>query len=107
MIPEMMKMKEFFLSCMEAPEDIDEKQRNQYFGEFYMNMSFLEYNKISAMSALHRKAGSLMTEKAVTLDTTNSWTFGSPSVLWLYHSGSGPLTGKWTRCMSACHIITA
>lgn len=51
---------------MEEPEDIDEKQRNQYFGEFYMNMSFLEYNKISAMSVLHRKAGGLMTEKAVT-----------------------------------------
>ena len=109
MIPEMMKMKEFFLSCMEEPKDIDEKQRNQYFGEFYMNMSFLEYNKISAMSVLHRKAGGLMTEKAVTLDTTNSWTFGSPSVLWLYHSGSGSLDREMDEmyeCMPYYYRLT-
>ena len=109
MMPEMMKMKEFFLSCMEHPDDIDEKTRNQYFGEFYMNMSFLEYNKISAMSVLHRKAGSLMTEKAVTLDTTNSWTFGSPSVLWLYHSGCGALDEEMDEmyeCMPYYYRLT-
>ena len=49
------------------------------------------YNDISAMSRLHRSASKQMSRPAVSIQNVGGWSFGSPSVLMMYHREPGAL----------------
>ncbi len=92
-IPKMLALKELLLKAANRPGLTDE-ERNNLLGECDLVMSFLGYNDIAAMSALHQKAASLMTRNAISTGRTGSYTFGSPSVLMMFHRESGKLSDE-------------
>ena len=70
---------------------IDEAEREALSGELELLLSFLEYNRISDMSSRHKKALQLLHGPAKLISPKSIWTFGSPSVLYLYWRESGKL----------------
>lgn len=92
-IPKMLELNELVLKAAAKPS-LTETERNNLLGECDLIMSFLKYNDIAAMSALHQKAASLMTQNAVSIGNTGSYTFGSPSVLMMFHRKSGALSDE-------------
>ena len=83
-------------------ETLTEEERNDYYGECELVMSFLQYNDISAMSVYHRKACAMMQRTSRCIDASGTWTFGSPSVLMMYHRCAGMLdreNGEMLECM--------
>ncbi len=87
----------FKKTCMEittnilSDADLDEITRNQLLGEFELVLSFTKYNDINGMSEHHRKACKLMSKDTSVIDKDGIWTFGSPSVLYLFYRESGAL----------------
>lgn len=60
-------------------------------GEFARLESFLAFNDIEKMSAKHREALALLGGPATLYDWRDSWTFGQPSIFYLFWSKSGEL----------------
>lgn len=60
-------------------------------GEFARLESFMYFNDIKKMSEKHREALELLGGPATLFDWGDSWTFGQPSVLYLFWSKSGKL----------------
>lgn len=71
-------------------------------GQLALLQSFAAFNDIEKMSALHRRAwevlGGPFSNRA---DWNDSWTFGQPSVLYLFWSKSGALDRE-LACMDEC-----
>lgn len=91
MIAEMYEMRELFLEAVAEDESLSDAERNNLLGECDLVMSFIHYNDIEGMSKLHRSSCEKMNRLARTMDVTGSWTFGSPSVLAMFHRVSGEL----------------
>lgn len=89
-IPQMMRMKELLLKAA-VDSTLDEAEKNNLLGECDLIMSFLGYNDIAAMSRLHRSACQKMTRHAISIQKHGSWTFGSPSVLMMFHRETGKM----------------
>ena len=89
-IPKMMYLKELLLKVADRG-DLPQEERSNLRGECDLIMSFLGYNDIEAMSVLHRSACSQMTRTAISIDVNNTYTFGSPSVLMMFHRQPGEL----------------
>lgn len=70
---------------------LDPEQIKRLMGEFELLLSFTKYNDMMEMSKHQKKAHELLTEPSVFMDTKGSWTFGSPSVLYIFHRESGTL----------------
>ncbi len=107
-IPKMMELKSLLMQSADRP-DISPEERGNILGECDLIMSFLRYNDISAMSALHRNASRLMTRPAVSIQKTGSWTFSSPSVLMMYHREPGKLDSEMdemNQCMPYYYQLT-
>jgi LuxR family maltose regulon positive regulatory protein len=87
----------FQKTCAEVFENIqtdrklEPKSQNQLLGEFELIISFTKYNDIKAMSVHHQKAAHLMSEPTAVIDANGIWTFGSPSILYLFYRESGRL----------------
>lgn len=60
-------------------------------GEFELLLSFTEYNDVVAMASHQKQAALLLGGPSAFLDTKGSWSFGAPSVLYLFHRESGTL----------------
>ena len=71
--------------------DLDDEYRDELAGELELLMSFGKYNNIMAMSEHHQRACKLLKKPSGFMDTTGSWTFGSPSVLYMFYRESGML----------------
>ena len=71
--------------------DLDKERRDKLTGELELLLSFTRYNDIVGMSEHHKRACALLKEPSVFMDTTGSWTFGSPSVLYMFYRESGKL----------------
>lgn len=84
-IPEMLKLKDFFLKSVSENGLLSPEERSNLLGECEVILSFLRYNDIQGMSLHHRKALQLMTQKTTSMGGSGSWTFGSPSVLAMYY----------------------
>ena len=72
-------------------------------------MSFLRYNDIAAMSVLHRSACERMTRTTRCIDLGGTWTFGSPSVLMMFHRAAGQLDAENAQmrdCMPFYYKVT-
>ena len=67
------------------------------------------YNDFSRMSQFHRSASEKMTRPAISIRSDGGWTFGSPSVLMMFHRKSGDLDKEleeMNQCMPHYYKIT-
>jgi LuxR family maltose regulon positive regulatory protein len=87
----------FVRQCAEIDEylaaspALDDGARARLAGELELLKSFGEYNRVPAMAAHHEEAWRLLQGPASFIDTSGSWTFGSPSVLYMLYRESGKL----------------
>ena len=89
--------------------DISQTQKDALSGEMELLYSFLTYNRIDAMSAGHRKALKLLGGPATLINLQSTWTFGSPSVMYMYWRESGKLDeelGQMDECMPVYYALT-
>lgn len=109
LIPKMMEMKDLLLASVKESPDLPQNERGNLLGECDLIMSFFYYNDISAMSRLHRSASAQMTRPAISIHKRGGWTFGSPSVLMMFHREPGGLSRELTEmdeCMPHYYKIT-
>ena len=100
-IPKMLELKELLLASIREHPKQSEEERGNLLGECDLIQSFLMYNDISRMSQFHRSASEKMTRPAISIRKTGSWTFGSPSVLMMFHCKSGTLDAELAASTSA------
>lgn len=84
-------------------------EKNALQGEMELLLSFLEYNRIDAMSARHRRALELLGGPARLISVKSTWTFGSPSVLYMFWRESGRLEEELAQmdvCMPYYYRLT-
>ena len=108
-IPKMLELKELLLATIREHPAWPAEERGNLMGECDLIMSFLCYNDISAMSRLHRSASSQMSRLAISIDKSGGWTFGSPSVLMMFHRTPGALQSEQAEmdeCMPHYYRIT-
>ena len=108
-IPKMMELKALLLAAIEEHPERSAEERGDLLGECDLIMSFLCYNDIRAMSRLHRSASSQMSRPAISIQNRGGWTFGSPSVLMMFHRAPGELSGELAEmdeCMPHYYRIT-
>ncbi|SHK01853.1 LuxR C-terminal-related transcriptional regulator [Desulforamulus aeronauticus] len=89
--------------------ELSQIQKNALSGEMELLYSFLTYNRIDAMSVGHRKALELLGGPATLINLQSTWTFGSPSVLYLFWRESGKLDeelGQMDECMPIYYTLT-
>jgi LuxR family maltose regulon positive regulatory protein len=79
-----------------APETLQEIS-----GEFEVLLSFSEYNDIEKMLSHYKRAAELISSPASFMDTRGGWTFGSPSVLYMFHRETGELGNELELLRSA------
>ena len=84
-IPKMLELKELLLASIREHPKLPEEERGNLLGECDLIQSFLMYNDISRMSQFHRSASEKMTRPAISIRSDGGWTFGSPSVLMMFH----------------------
>lgn len=90
------EMKLFEKVCSEfvrliKSSSLDSASINRFMGEFELLSSFTRYNDIKAMSEYHKRACKLLNEPSAFLDTKDCWTFGSPSILYMFYREKGKL----------------
>lgn len=71
--------------------NLSEDARSRLLGELELMLSFPAYNDLEKMSAHHRKAGELLKQPTSIMNNKANWTFGSPSVLYMFYRESGKL----------------
>lgn len=79
------------LALLIRDSNMDAESAQSLTGELELLLSFTRYNDIMAMSEHHKRACALLKKPSVFMDTTGSWTFGSPSVLYMFYRESGKL----------------
>ena len=108
-IPKMLELKQLLADAIAEHTDFSEEEKNNLSGECDLIMSLLMYNDITRMSTFHRCAGEKMSRPAISIRNEGSWTFGSPSVLMMFHRKSGTLDAELTAmndCMPHYYRIT-
>ncbi len=83
-----------FVGALQNNEHLSEERRNALMGEFELLLSFTGYNDILKMSQHIESASRLLTHQAEFIDTKGGWTFGSPSVLYMFHREVGQLDAE-------------
>lgn len=108
-IPKMAELKELLLRSIGEHPDMPDSERGDLLGECDLILSFLCYNDISAMSRLHRSASLQMSRPAISIQASGGWTFGSPSVLMMFHRSPGGLEAELAEmdeCMPHYYKVT-
>ena len=108
-IPKMLELKALLLTAIEEHPELSEEERGNLLGECDLILSFLCYNDISAMSRLHRSASAQMSRPAISIQSSGGWTFGSPSVLMMFHRAPGSLKSElfeMDECMPHYYKVT-
>ena len=108
-IPKMLELKELLLASIREHPKLPEEERGNLLGECDLIQSFLMYNDISRMRQFHRSASEKMTRPAISIRSDGGWTFGSPSVLMMFHRKSGDLDKEleeMNQCMPHYYKIT-
>lgn len=80
-----------FMRNIQTDESINDDQRNHFLGEFEMLMSFTGYNDILKMAEHHKKASRLLKEPSSFIRSNSIWTFGSPSIIYMFYRETGKL----------------
>ena len=89
-IPQMLMLKDLLPRALEQ-SDLPERERQNLRGECDLILSFLGYNDIAAMSVRHQSACRQMDRPAISIHKNGAWTFGSPSVLMMFHRTPGEM----------------
>lgn len=108
-ISKMLELKELLMASIREHPKLSEEERGNLLGECDLIQSFLMYNDISRMSQFHRSASEKMTRPAISIRSDGGWTFGSPSVLMMFHRKSGDLDKEleeMNQCMPHYYKIT-
>ena len=108
-IPKMLELKALLLTAIEEHPELSEEERGNLLGECDLILSFLCYNDISAMSRLHRSASKQMSRPAISIQSSGGWTFGSPSVLMMFHRAPGAMESELAEmdeCMPHYYKVT-
>ena len=108
-IPRMMAMKTLLLESIAEHPTLSARERGDLLGECDLIESFLCYNDISAMSRLHRSASAQMSRPAISIQSSGGWTFGSPSVLMMFHRAPGAMESELAEmdeCMPHYYKVT-
>ena len=108
-IPKMMELKALLEAVVREHPDMSRTEQGDLLGERDLIMSFLYYNDISAMSRLHRSASAQMSRPAISIRSEGGWTFGSPSVLMMFHRQPGALDSELAEmdeCMPHYYKVT-
>ena len=105
----LLAMKEEIQQVIEQ-SDLPDAEKNALSGEMELLLSFLEYNRIDAMSRRHRRALELLCGPATLINVKSTWTFGSPSVLYMFYRESGKLDAELLQmdeCMPFYYELTS
>lgn len=94
MMPEMLHLRDLLTETVNGNSAMSDEERNNILGECDLVMSFTAYNDICRMSEYHRSACEKMTCTSQTMGKMGTWTFGSPSVLALFHRKNGELDNE-------------
>ena len=89
--------------------NLPSEKKNAILGETELLISFTKYNDIAQMSYHHRKAYELLGKRASLINMRSTWSFGSPSVMCLYHSKVGALKRElelMDECMPYYYRLT-
>ena len=108
-IPKMLELRALLLAGIEAHPELPDAERDNLLGECDLIMSFLQYNDIAAMSRLHRSASAQMSRPAISIQSSGGWTFGSPSVLMMFHRAPGAMESELAEmdeCMPHYYKVT-
>ncbi|WP_027398981.1 LuxR C-terminal-related transcriptional regulator [Anaerovorax odorimutans] len=70
---------------------ITDDERDQLLGEYQLILSYNAYNNLIKMRQHHEKAFALLREPPRFIHMKNTFTFGAPSILYLYYRESGNL----------------
>ena len=108
-IPKMLELKALLLTAIAEHTELSKEERGNLLGECDLILSFLCYNDISAMSRLHRSASAQMSRPAISIQSGGGWTFGSPSVLMMFHRAPGELQSELAEmdeCMPHYYKVT-
>ena len=108
-IPDMLALKAVLEEAIASDPQRPAEECGNLLGECDLIMSFLKYNDIREMSRLHRSASSRMSRPAVSIQSHGGWTFGSPSVLMMFHRTPGRLAeelAEMDSCMPHYYKIT-
>ena len=108
-IPKMLELKALLLTAIREHPELSEEERGNLLGECDLILSFLCYNDISAMSRLHRSASAQMSRPAISIQSSGGWTFGSPSVLMMFHRAPGAMESELAEmdeCMPHYYKVT-
>ena len=100
-IPKMLELKALLLSAIDDNGELSEAERGNLLGECDLIMSFLSYNDISASAQMSRIA--------ISIHKSGGWTFGSPSVLMMFHRAPGKMQSELAdmdECMPHYYKIT-
>ncbi len=92
-----------------AASRLTETEKDALLGEMELLLSFLDYNRIGDMSLHHRKALALLGGPANLISVKSTWTFGSPSVLFLFYREAGKLDAALAEmddCMPIYYQLT-
>lgn len=88
---------------------LPQEEKDALRGEMELLLSFLEYNRIEDMSTRHRRALELLGGPARLISVKSTWTFGSPSVLYMFWRESGRLEeelDQMDQCMPWYYQLT-
>jgi len=80
-----------FLVSIQSNESLDGESLNNLMGEYELLLSFTGYNDIGKMLEHIKKAVGLLKQPAKFIDTKEGWTFGAPSVLYMFYRETGKL----------------
>ena len=83
-----------FLTDIQNMDSLDADFKNKLLGEYELLLSFTGYNDIEKMSEYHRRACGLLKSPSSIHDGKGSWTFGSPSILYMFYRKTGELENE-------------
>ena len=93
-----------FYQILSQSKCLKPEELNSLMGEFELLLSFTEYNHIQRMAAHIKRAGEFLKRPARFLDTKSSWTFGAPSVLYMFYRETGTLEQEVANLKEALPI---
>ena len=88
------KVSNEFVTGIRSNDSLDEESLNVLLGEFELLLTITGYNDITKMLEHIEKASALLKQPTKFIDTTESWTFGSPSVFYMFYRESGKLESE-------------
>lgn len=78
-------------SLLQNGVECKEEPLHEIAGELELLLTFTKYNDLKKMQKHIKAASSLLEHPAQFMDTRGGWTFGSPSVLYMFHREPGQL----------------